>query len=475
MADNKDYKVVHETIVPKKHPVRNAIGKFFAVIILAALFGLTERVVYEISGLYIPSVLEAVGIDVKESKVRVNDDGKQENSSGDNKESEKNATPAAIEEVKSDISTESAIKTDETKSDSAASEKSDADKNISESAVVVSENEGAADGDDDEDGNTINGYTELYQGLSDYSDTLNDSIVDVQTVVMGTDWFENPYETEKKTSGCIAAVTGKYAYIVTGYSAIKTGTDIRVTFRSGFTVKATLRNYNKDLDIALLVVKLKDTSDYELKKMKPARFLESHDIKRGSPVIAVGAPDGTIYAVVPGVVTSEGELKYVADRSLRTFKVNIPFSADGTGMIADLKGNVIGMLESGSGDQGIRKIIESADMTDVINSMMNGEGIPYIGIVACEFAGAESTTGRLGGILVDSVAEDSPAADAGIKKGDIIYEIDGRLVSSMDAYQKLLSVKETGDEVRLLIYREKRGEGTEKTIEVVTGDNRGIR
>jgi S1-C subfamily serine protease len=76
---------------------------------------------------------------------------------------------------------------------------------------------------------------------------------------------------------------------------------------------------------------------------------------------------------------------------------------------------------------------------------------------------------------VDSVAEDSPAADAGIKKGDIIYEIDGRLVSSMDAYQKLLSVKETGDEVRLLIYREKRGEGTEKTIEVVTGDNRGIR
>lgn len=472
MSEDKDYKVIHENIVPKKkHPVRRAIGRFFLVIILAAVFGLTERIVYEVSGFYFPELLPKLGIKVSE-KERVyvttdkadTDEEKSEANNG--VKSEATSEPSVTDSAASVTEPEATGKTVTVSPSAVVSEAA------TESSVAIEPEEEKTKKEQDADNMAL--FSDVYASLKNYSDELSDSIVEVESVVMGTDWFENPYETEKSTSGIVTAVTDKYAYILTDYSAVKDGTDLRAAFASGFKEKATLRNYNKNLDIALLVVKLSDAGDYDKEHIKPVTFTESHVIPVGSPVIALGAPDGNINSIMPGLVTSAGKLKYAPDRAISTFNTNLPLDKDGSGMIADLSGKIIGIFGKGT-DGETREITEAADIVSTVDRLMNGEGVPYLGIVPGEFTGAEGTTGLSGGVLVDKVIEDSPAEEAGIKKGDIIYELSENRISSVNSLTAVLRKTEPGDVVKMTVYREKRNEGSEKTLEIVVGDDRGIK
>jgi S1-C subfamily serine protease len=57
------------------------------------------------------------------------------------------------------------------------------------------------------------------------------------------------------------------------------------------------------------------------------------------------------------------------------------------------------------------------------------------------------------GLLVVHVKEVSPAADAGIREGDVITEVDGRRITSTDEFGKLVSGARKGDYLRLYILR----------------------
>ena len=89
--------------------------------------------------------------------------------------------------------------------------------------------------------------------------------------------------------------------------------------------------------------------------------------------------------------------------------------------------------------------------------------------------GAEEKTGISGGILVGSVSKGSPAYDAGIKEGDIIYELDDTHLENMTDYENLLESKKPKDKVKALIYRVTRNEGKKIEVEIEIGDSRGIK
>ena len=84
-------------------------------------------------------------------------------------------------------------------------------------------------------------------------------------------------------------------------------------------------------------------------------------------------------------------------------------------------------------------------------------------------------TGISGGILVGSVSKGSPAYDAGIKEGDIIYELDDTHLENMTDYENLLESKKPKDKVKALIYRVTRNEGKKIEVEIEIGDSRGIK
>lgn len=100
-------------------------------------------------------------------------------------------------------------------------------------------------------------------------------------------------------------------------------------------------------------------------------------------------------------------------------------------------------------------------------------GRPYLGIEVC--AGRRGRfwlgfTGRGPGALITSVAEDSPAAEAGLQVGDRIIAVDGKTVDATNTLATLLGAHKPGDTVTLRVARP--GEG-ERDVTVTLGDKDG--
>ena len=80
------------------------------------------------------------------------------------------------------------------------------------------------------------------------------------------------------------------------------------------------------------------------------------------------------------------------------------------------------------------------------------------------------------GIYVSEVADDSGAKDAGIEAGDVIVNVNGNTVKTIDALQRLMKYYAVGDTIDVTFMRNERGEYTEHTVSVTLGEKpEGVR
>lgn len=428
MSDGKDYKFINEKIVPKKmHPVKKFFLGLIAVIVLGLIFGAVERVVFEVTG----EVLPYFQIFKKNNSIEL---GKKEET----------VTEAAI-------STNSAVK--EVKEPEPATNKKQ---------VKIIEKRISAD---------LSDYKQALKQFGELADRQNQSVVEVQSVVKSKDWFENPYEAVNKAAGYIIALQNDEAYILTGYNGIKAADNIKVKFKQGFLIDGVVKNYNANLELALVIVNLKGIARKD--EIEPLKFGGISYKSIGEPIMAIGNPNGNIYSVLPGVITGNNAKFRVDDYCLDSQFTDINISKNGDALFVDFDGNVIGVYFKGSSDS--TQIVSISKIMTFLEKMINDEALPYIGIKSKDFEGAEEKTGISGGILVDSVTKGSPADDAGFKEGDIIYELDGEHIETMSDYETQLESKKPKDKVKALIYRVTRNEGKKLELEIEIGDSRGIK
>ena len=428
MSDGKDYKFINEKIVPKKmHPVKKFFLGLIAVIVLGLIFGAVERVVFEVTG----EVLPYFQIFKKNNSIEL----------GKNEET---ITEAAI-------STNSAVK-----------EVKEPEPETNKKQVKIIEKRISAD---------LSDYKQALKQFGELADRQNQSVVEVQSVVKGKDWFENPYEAVNKTAGYIIALQNDEAYILTGYNGIKAADNIKVKFKQGFLIDGVVKNYNANLELALVIVNLKGIARKD--EIEPLKFGGISYKSIGEPIMAIGNPNGNIYSVLPGVITGNNAKFRVDDYCLDSQFTDINISKNGDALFVDFDGNVIGVYFKGSSDS--TQIVSISKIMTVLEKMINDEALPYIGIKSKDFEGAEEKTGISGGILVDSVTKGSPADDAGFKEGDIIYELDGEHIETMSDYETQLESKKPKDKVKALIYRVTRNEGKKLELEIEIGDSRGIK
>lgn len=428
MSDGKDYKFINEKIVPKKmHPVKKFFLGLIAVIVLGLIFGAVERVVFEVTG----EVLPYFQIFKKNNSIEL---GKKEET----------VTEAAI-------STNSVVK-----------EVKEPEPGTNKKQVKIIEKRISAD---------LSDYKQALKQFGELADRQNQSVVEVQSVVKSKDWFENPYEAVNKAAGYIIALQNDEAYILTGYNGIKAADNIKVKFKQGFLIDGVVKNYNANLELALVIVNLKGIARKD--EIEPLKFGGISYKSIGEPIMAIGNPNGNIYSVLPGVITGNNAKFRVDDYCLDSQFTDINISKNGDALFVDFDGNVIGMYFKGSSDS--TQIVSISKIMTFLEKMINDEALPYIGIKSKDFEGAEEKTGISGGILVDSVTKGSPADDAGFKEGDIIYELDGEHIETMSDYETQLESKKPKDKVKALIYRVTRNEGKKLELEIEIGDSRGIK
>lgn len=301
-------------------------------------------------------------------------------------------------------------------------------------------------------------YQSLQRKIYQIGREAGKSVVIVTGVSSGTDWFDNTYRNEGQASGLIIGNNGVELLILTEKRAIEGAEEMMATFSNGVAASAALKQYDGNTGIAILGVPLENIDNDTMEQIAVAVLGNSYIVAQGDPVLAIGSPQGYHNAVSVGTVLSSKNRISSWDATYTTLSTDIPGDSRGSGCLINFKGEVIGIILQGFGnqrEQGTVAAVSLSELKGVIERLSNGQGIPYLGITGTTVT--ESIAGEFGlprGVYVTGVQLDSPAILAGIQNGDIITKINGVNVNTTAAYESALSACAPQQAITITVMRQ---------------------
>jgi serine protease Do len=305
---------------------------------------------------------------------------------------------------------------------------------------------------------TLDDFQTLQNEMYAIGKQANKFIVAVTGVKSNTDWFNNAYESKGQGSGIIIANSGQELLILTERKVIAEASSVYVTFVNDTSVEASIKKYDGNTGITVLSVPVDEIDNDTMNLISVAVLGNSLAITQGTLALAVGSPLGTNYSILTGNITSSAYSISTIDANYDIFTTDIVGSKNGSGALINLNGEVIGIVTQGyssEGDQNTLTAISISKLKPLIEMLSNNKDIPYIGL---EITTVTNTIAKENdipkGVYIKDVKMDSPAMAAGLQSGDVITEIDGEAVISVDGYQtKLLSLT-PGDVANVTIQRQ---------------------
>ena len=287
--------------------------------------------------------------------------------------------------------------------------------------------------------------------------TVEKSMVMVIGVTEDKDWFNQTYENQGQLSGLIVAFQNSAYYILTEYRVVKDVNRIMVTFADGNTAEARFVKRDTATGLAVIRVDADDVSKSTRQIIAPVEMKRHTMAKQGETVIALGSPMGYADAMVAGMVTSVNNLKSVTDNAYHILYTDIPACEDGSGILVDMDGGVVGIMAQqllDTRDLGMMICLPFSELVESIEKLCNNEKMVYLGINGQDISATVSEkTGIPKGVWVDSVDNDSPAMETGIQAGDVIVKIGDAELSTLKSFHSLLNQNKPGDKVMVYVMR----------------------
>lgn len=210
-----------------------------------------------------------------------------------------------------------------------------------------------------------------------------------------------------------------------------------------------------DAETDLAIIKI------EKDGLPAAELGNSDELKIGEWVMAIGNPLGLNYSVSTGVVSAVNREVTDSDGIEYTLIQTDAAINQGNsgGALVNSKGQVIGinfMKVSSVGVEGISFAIPITPAIDVSNELIQYNKVrrPYLGITGSTVTEQISKMYNLAiGVYVQSVDTFAKAGTSGLKGGDVITQIDGNEIKTMDELTEYIKSKNIGDVVTLKINR----------------------
>ena len=269
--------------------------------------------------------------------------------------------------------------------------------------------------------------------------------------------FFDPYlerQPERSTLGSGVILDGKRGLIITNAHVIANAGTIKVTLQDEREFEAEIVGADPDFDLAVLRIQSKAV-------LPEVKMGSSDDLMIGETVIAIGNPFGFSHTVTTGVISA-------LDRSIRTddrvFHEFIQIDAsinpgNSGGPLLNINGELIGINTAiYAKAQGIGFAIPISKTRKIISDLIvHGEVIePWIGIIVQNIdAGLARylNVPAKSGVLIKMVENDSPAAKAGAREGDIILALENRKIVTEDDFQSTMRNYSVGDKLNLKLRR----------------------
>ena len=260
-------------------------------------------------------------------------------------------------------------------------------------------------------------------------------------------------------------------YVITNHHVIENSDSITVSLYDGTAYEAELIGYDAGNDIAVLKV--------EAEGLTPVVIGDSENLNVGDSVIAIGNPLGELtFSLTSGAVSAlDREITLSNSVTMELIQTDCAInSGNSGGALFNLYGEVVGVTNakySGSGGgasiDNIGFAIPVNHVKDIIKSIIENGYItkPYIGVSVAEVSRETQSYGLPKGAAVRDVAEDGPAAAAGLEENDIITAINGEEIDGSKALVDAVRNASVGDELVFTVYR--KGEVIE--LKVIVGED----
>jgi serine protease Do len=258
-------------------------------------------------------------------------------------------------------------------------------------------------------------------------------------------------------------------YILTNNHVVDGATDVRVTFLDKREMRAKVVGTDSKTDIAVLRVDAKD--------LPVLAFADSSKVKVGDLALAMGQPFGLGQTVTMGIISAKGRnglgIEGYEDFIQTDAAIN---PGNSGGALVDARGELIGIntaiLSRGSGgNQGIGFAVPINMARSVMDQVItHGKVVRgYMGVVTEDITPAMASSFHLTdtrGALMGDVTSGSPAAQAGIQRGDVITEIDGQRIEDSNQLRLRVSMTAPGTTIHVKLLRD----GREQTLAVKLGE-----
>lgn len=274
--------------------------------------------------------------------------------------------------------------------------------------------------------------------------------------------------TEGAGSGIIISETDDELLILTNNHVIEGADELSVQFVNEKTADATVKGTSSRKDVAVISVK-KSSLDNETKEsIKIATIGDSNKLKVGNGIIAIGNALGYGQSVTTGVVSALNREVQIDNQTAKMIQIDAAINGGNSGgALLNSAGEVVGInsakyssssYSSSASIEGMGFAIPISDIKSLIETLMNGEedksdaSIGIKGYIISE----NNQYGYPAGFYIMDIVENSGAEKAGLEIGNIITEINGNKVKSLNDIQDV-------------IYEKKKGEKVELTIKYVSG------
>jgi len=252
-------------------------------------------------------------------------------------------------------------------------------------------------------------------------------------------------EAQAEGSGWVYDMNGN---IVTNDHVVANSKSVKVTFWNGKTYDATVVGTDPTTDLAVIRV-----SSAPQSQLHPLNVGDSSALQVGDTVVAIGSPFGLSETVTSGIVSAlhrqiSSQTKFTIPNAIQT-DAAINHGNSG-GPLLNSSGDVIGVnsqIQSESGDNaGVGFAIPSNTVRSVASQLISSGKAEhaYLGVQLA----ANSNTALVGG-----VQSGTPAAKAGLKKGDVVVSIDGTQTPTSDELAAAISAHKPGEQVTITYRR----------------------
>jgi len=260
-------------------------------------------------------------------------------------------------------------------------------------------------------------------------------------------------------SGVVVTSDG---YVLTNNHVVEGADSVSIDLTDGRTLTAKVVGTDKPSDLALL--KVTGSGFHAL------ALGDSDGVKVGDVVLAVGNPLNVGQTVTMGIISAKGRSTGTGEGYEDFLQTDAPINhGNSGGALVNMKGELVGInsqiVSNSDGNIGIgfaipanmaRRVMTDLRTNGKVSRAQLGVTVQTVTADMAESLGLA----KAGGVIVSSVAPDSAADHAGIKRGDVITQLNGQPVHDMNSLRNRIAEAGPGTTADLVVVRD----GAEKHV-----------